>query len=138
MDADAEADADAEPDVRGFRDGGFEREICEGGGVCVGVCACGCACACECECEDDIGGGGGIRRRAWLVALLLLPLPVECALVEATGVSTGEVIREPAGEVGEEVNPRPVTVLLEEDVGRIGADAVEVMDVGADTRGLGR
>lgn len=46
-------------------------------------------------------------------------------------MSIGEVIREPAGEVGEEVTIRPVMVLFEEEVGKIGADAVEVMDVGA-------
>lgn len=50
----------------------------------------------------------------------------------------GEVSREPAGEVGEEVTIRPIMVWTEDEVGSVGADAVEVKDVGAETRGLGR
>lgn len=33
VEAEAEADVDAEPDAREFRDGGFVREMCDGGGT---------------------------------------------------------------------------------------------------------
>ena len=71
------------------------------------------------------------------LALVLLPLPVECVL----GVRVGDVTREPEGETGDRVILRPVIVLcvkLEVEVGIDGAEADEVCDGDTETRGLGR